>query len=82
MNKRKVEVYRGEFGTLTDPNVWKQVKFKNLKRGDVFRMFEPTGELVIASGHTKFFKAVSDPYKNTHGIWTIEVGEEVSEEKK
>ena len=48
---------------------------KEIKTGEEFRMFEPTGEPVIrvdmaAKKDRTLFLAVSSPYKEA-GVWTI-----------
>lgn len=53
---------------------WIQCRFRDLKSGDTFRLFEPTGEPVVLRKDKTDFIALSDAYQNEDGIWTIEVG--------
>jgi len=50
---------------------WKGVEFKNLKRGDVFQLFEPHGVLVRDSKGNDTFMATGDAY--------MEAGERLSD---
>lgn len=56
-----------------DPNLyWHDIDFKELKDGNIFRMFESTGEPVCnPEGETEFI-ATCDAYLKDD-IWTIEV---------
>lgn len=57
-----------------DPNLyWHDIEFKELKNGDIFRMFEPTGEPVLDKNGNWEFVANCDAYLNKNGIWTIEI---------
>jgi hypothetical protein len=47
---------------------WVDIKFKDLKIGDNFRMFEPSGEPVDGG---RVDKVISGPYLNEDGIWTV-----------
>jgi hypothetical protein len=62
-NIRKVEVLKDD--TFTE------IQFSQLKNGDVFKLFEPTGEPVFNEAGTVFHKALSDPFKED-GVWMIE----------
>lgn len=62
MNNRKAEIkIDGE---------WREIPFMELKRGDTFRLFEPTGEIVAAGKYTEFV-ADTDAYLNEEGVGTI-----------
>jgi hypothetical protein len=55
MDQRKIEVNKnGE---------WISIPFGELKSGDIFRMFENTGEPVIGDKDDTVFTAISNPYK-------------------
>jgi hypothetical protein len=52
---------------------WKEIDFSELNKGDNFRLFEPTGEPVHDANDNEIFYSTSEPYKNEHGIWQIDV---------
>lgn len=68
MALRKIEVQRknGEFediGTL-----------RYIFAGDVFRMFEPTGEPVVHTDGRTVFLAISEPYYSVdHNEWVVDI---------
>ncbi|AYP68343.1 hypothetical protein PQE75_gp136 [Bacillus phage vB_BcoS-136] len=64
-NLRKVEVRRDK--------EWVGIHFSELKKGDNFRMFEPTGEEVVDKKGNTIFYAESEVYKTDDGVWCIEV---------
>jgi len=66
MNQRKIEVNRD--------GVWFPILFKDLHKGDTFRMFESTGEPVIGDKNDTDFIATSEPYV-TDDVLTINVKE-------
>jgi hypothetical protein len=47
---------------------WVDVAFRDLKKGDVFRLFEPDGRLVDGDEEVT---AASDAYE-TNGVWSIQ----------
>jgi hypothetical protein len=52
---------------------WSPIEFEELKKGDIWRMFESDGTPVV--GHDKkstVFKANGNPYINEINVWTIE----------
>ncbi len=52
---------------------WEITPFLDLKTGDIFRMFEPTGEPVVDPlGNAEFF-AESDTYINQDGLYSIDI---------
>lgn len=63
---RRVEVQSGA--------VFKPVTLRDLRRGDIFRMFEPgdPGELVRWIGGHTLSICQSDPYLNREGVWEVE----------
>lgn len=62
MNKcRKCQTYTA--------GAWHDIYMKCVKKGDVFRLFEPTGEPVSSNGITEF-EALSDAFL-TDGVWTV-----------
>lgn len=55
---------------------WIQVRFEELKKGDIFKLFDPPNYKPVKwydqlGGQVKF-RAMSDPFLNEHAIWTIE----------
>jgi hypothetical protein len=64
---RRVEVWD------LDACGWKEIQFKDLKNGDAFRMFEPTGEQVIGEGGLDIFVVVGSPYINADGNETVQI---------
>jgi len=62
--KRKVERYEND--------KWINIKFKDLKIGDIFRMYENDNELVRDSENRYIFKATSNVFPNENGILSIE----------
>lgn len=63
---RKVETYKnGE---------WAELEFMDLKEGDLFRMFEPTGERVEGLDYfagTNEWVCTTGPYLRDDGVWTV-----------
>ncbi|MNJ01616.1 hypothetical protein D3C73_1613020 [compost metagenome] len=56
-----------------EDGTFKRIDFTDLKEGDVFRLFESTGEPVTtALGHEEF-TATSDPFLNEESVWTIDI---------
>ena len=58
-------------------DLWVEVKFEDLKKGNVFRLLEPSDGCLVkdASGESEFV-AASDAYledlaTGNHGIWSI-----------
>lgn len=66
MNQRKIEVNRD--------GVWFPILFKDLHKGNTFRMFESTGEPVIDDKGNTDFIAISEPYLSNNTL-TINVKE-------
>lgn len=53
---------------------WIKVDFSELKLGDVFRMFEPTGELVVGDKGMDKWKVSSRPcLTNKKGVMAVEI---------
>jgi hypothetical protein len=52
---------------------WEEIDFWELKKRDVFRLFEPTGEAVIGSKGESEFVAISNAYENDVGAWTVDI---------
>jgi len=61
-----VEVKRGE--------KWVRIDFKDLKKGDIFRMFDPdTGEPHIDDKGRTQWEVISEPYITEKGIYAVNV---------
>ena len=60
--RRIVEVHRG--------NGWQRCAFEDLRKGDVFRLFEPDGERV-RDGSSDAWIATSDPKKVFDRSWLL-----------
>lgn len=62
---RKVEILKdGE---------WIEIEFCELKKDDIFRMFEPTGEEVYDNNRENIFVASSDAFAGENGVLTINI---------
>ena len=73
MKQRKVEIYKD-----TPPRRWAEIEFKDLKIGDVLRMFEPTGERVEGKDYfegTDVWVCTRAPYMNG-SILTIDCADD------
>lgn len=51
---------------------WIRCQMKELRKGDLFRMFEPDDLERVRSGRRSVFKCLKDPKKIVGGIWSIE----------
>lgn len=49
-------------------NKWLGINFKELVNGDIFRLFEPDGEVVKDKLNDDEFVAISDPYYHVDGL--------------
>lgn len=58
---------------LTKTQQWKSIPFEQLRKGDTFRMFEPTGEPVLDKSKNNIFIAHSDPYLTKEGVYGISI---------
>lgn len=67
MNRRSTEVLRN--------GLWAECEFENLKVTDIFRLFEPNGELVIGPKGASVFICTSDAYIGEEGIWMVDIKE-------
>lgn len=55
---------------------WLEIEFKDLKKDNVCKLFEPTGELVVHKNRSEF-TCLSDAFQGPHGpnkttVWTVE----------
>ena len=65
LDLRKVEILKdGE---------WIEIEFSNLKKDDVFRMFESTGEEVRNDHEEDVFVALTDAFVGENGVLTINI---------
>jgi hypothetical protein len=46
------------------------LSIRDLRCGDLFRLREPDGSLVVVDGRT-IFKAISNPFPNNDAVWNI-----------
>lgn len=60
---------------LTKTQQWKEIPFEQLRKGDTFRMFEPTGEPVLDENKNNIFYANSDPYLTEEGVYGVSIKE-------
>jgi hypothetical protein len=51
---------------------WFTIPFDHIKAGDVFRLFEPTGEPVLDENGKDAWTALSNPYLDEDGTWGVE----------
>ena len=52
---------------------WYDIEFKDIKKGDSFRLLEPNGKKVTGSYNETLFVALGNAYLNDNNVWTIEV---------
>jgi len=50
---------------------WGRINMSLIKKGDVFRIYEPDGSRRCDSQGNNVFVAASDAYKNPDGIWQV-----------
>lgn len=61
---RKVEILKdGE---------WNEANFESIRAGDIFRMFESTGETVMDNNGNTQFLAKTRPYMTSHGVLGVD----------
>lgn len=63
MDNRRVEVKRND--------EWTEVELKDINPGEMFRLYESTGESVIGNKNDTEFKATTAPYLNNSGEYVI-----------
>lgn len=51
---------------------WEKIVFTELRKNDIFRLFESDGNIVI-DDHTSVFTALSDSYINENGVGAIKI---------
>jgi hypothetical protein len=52
---------------------WEDINFEDIKTGDIFRLFESTGEPVIGNKNDTEFEAINDAYINQDGIYQVDI---------
>jgi hypothetical protein len=62
---RKVEVLKN--------GKWQSIEFKDICKGDIFRLFESTGEPVIDNNGKTEFVAKSEPYITSDGVLGVDI---------
>lgn len=63
-NERKFEVLNNK--TIS----WEEIDLKDIKKGDQFRIFDDGKRVTDLNGHN-VWTAISNPYINKKGIWTV-----------
>ena len=56
---------------------WIDSTMKDIKNGDVFRMFESDGEMVVGTGRvggSVNFLALGDAWCDDNGVWGVDAG--------
>lgn len=51
---------------------WEECKMYQLKIGQIFRMFEPTGEPVVGKFEDTQWIVTSEPFK-LDGVWAVDI---------
>jgi hypothetical protein len=54
---------------------WTDIAFEDLRPGDIFRLFESTGEPVVDKEDgkaTDTFKAIGEPFLNANNVWEVQ----------
>ena len=87
----KIQMEKLRTTKIYEDGKWKRIEFKDLKKDDVFRLYEPdTNELVIwkdengnpIKGDTGTSRATTDAKKDKEGIWGIKCDPYEIETKK
>lgn len=52
---------------------WVDIDFKDIKKGDIFRMFKSTGEPVVGDKNDTMFEVISDAYISEDGEYQVEI---------
>jgi hypothetical protein len=52
---------------------WEPAKFEDIIEGDIFRLFEPTGEPVEDLDGNTVFTAMTDAFTNEDGIHAVHI---------
>lgn len=52
--------------------LWEDIKFRELKDGDIFRLFEPDGTPVVDKD-IAVFTTTCDAFLNEDNIWTVNI---------
>lgn len=68
MNNERIVLKKNNF-------TWQDINFSDLKDGDIFSLFEPSGEQVVGNNGEKEFIATSDAFLNDDGIWSVNIHE-------
>jgi hypothetical protein len=51
---------------------WIETQFEKIKKGDIIRLYEPSGELVRGFGGETEFEAICDAYMDIeHGVYAF-----------
>lgn len=52
---------------------YEECEMKDIRKGDVFKMYEANGEEVINEHNETVFHAISDAYVYENNIWMVDV---------
>lgn len=51
--------------------IWKSIDFKDIKKGNFFRLFEPDGKQVFGDGLSYMYEATGEPYVGDNGVYEV-----------
>jgi len=59
--------------SVTEISPWKDIRLKELKVGNVFRMFEPDGTRVVGNLGINEWTVLEDAKLGEDGLWSVQV---------
>jgi len=62
-----------------ETNEWEDIKFEQLRKGDIFQLFDNGIQVEDDAGYTRF-QAISDAYLNDDDIYTVDIMSSINEE--
>jgi hypothetical protein len=66
------------FRNIENTKEFELIEFKDLRKGDLFRLFDNDNPVINQDGFS-VFKAESDAYLNAEGIWQIDIVDSLTE---
>lgn len=63
---------------IKNSHSFESIEFKELKEGDLFRLFDDFNPVIDSNGFT-IWKALSDAYLNDEGIWQVNIMDSLTE---
>lgn len=63
---------------IMNSNMFRGIDFKDLKKGNLFRLFDNDEPVIDNNGFT-VWKALSDAYLNDEGVWQINIMDSLTE---